>query len=330
MLRVVDDSRHVAALSVTNDEVHGALVNLRGGLRWQAQLPLPSHNGQAVLEAIYGVIDQLVAAANTPLLGIGLNTPGLIDTSTGVVLRAVSFSWEDLPLKRLLQDRYRLPVYISNDSHSLALAEYMFGHAHDTPNLVVIKAGNGIGAGIVLNGHLFAGDGYGAGEIGHFMVEEHGTLCKCGNQGCLETVASTAVIAQRARVLAQADSTSALHHLAADPAAFTMDAIAGAARDGDAAMSEVITFVGRYLAIAVASLVSVLNVRRIVITGRVAPLGTLLRNAVAKELAVRALPTLVRDTVVEVTAMAPEAPLLGAATPLLTYELGLARLRRRA
>ena len=367
MLSVVDDSRHVVAVSVSNDEIHGALVNLRGSLRHELRLPLPSREGESalkhqpelapeatessesssrkaeslpsvaaaadyasgVLATIYRVIDELTRSAERPLLGIGINTPGLIDTTSGTVLRTVNFGWEDLPLGGLLHQRYRLPVSVANDSQTLALARYMFGQAPNTPNLVLIKVGRGIGAGIVLGGHLFSGDGYGAGEIGHMVVVENGVLCKCGNRGCLETVASSAVIVAQARALAAADPTSALHSRASSAEALTIAELAAAAEAGDEALGAIIAEAGRYLAIAVANIVSVLNIRQIVITGRVAPLGDLLGDAIRSELARRALPALVRGTRVEVASVGPDAPLIGAIAPLLTAELGLVRLQRR-
>lgn len=328
LLSVVDDARRVLAISVTNEAVAGALVNLRGAVHQELYRPLPGREGDTVLATIYAVADELLRLADRPLLGIGINTPGLIDTTTGTVLRAVNFGWEELPLSALLHQRTGLPVYVANDSHSLALAEYMFGDAPGSPNLVVIKVGQGIGAGIVLGGHLFSGDGYGAGEIGHLVVNPEGSPCKCGNRGCLETVASSAVILARARAHA-ADPASILGRGAASPATLTMEDVARAVAEGDQAAQAIVAEAGHYLGIAVASLVSVLNVRRILITGRIAPLGTTLRDAVRAELGRRVLPALTHETSIEVRAMPPEAPLLGATAPLLTYELGLGRLQRR-
>lgn len=327
LLSVADDARLVAAISVSTDEVQGALVNLRGALRPPTAQRLPSRDGDRVLEAIGSVAARLIEAADRPLLGIGINTPGLIDTSSGTVLRAVSFGWEDLPLAARLQQRFRLPVYVANDSHSLALAEYMFGAAQGTQNLVVVKVGRGIGAGIVLDGQLFAGENYGAGEIGHLVVDAGGARCKCGNQGCLETVASSAAILARARALWPDSPT--LRGLAPQPETLSIADLAQAAEAGDKQVQAIVAEAGRFLGVALASLVSVLNVRRVVITGRVAPLGALLRNAARDELARRALPALVRRTELELLAMGPDAPLLGATAALLMAELGLARLQRR-
>jgi N-acetylglucosamine repressor len=319
LLSVVDEARQVVAISVTNTSVAGALVNLRGNLSAPVTMPLPTGDGAQALETIYTVADQLVAASGRPVLGIGINTPGLIDISNGTVVRGVSFGWEGLPLRALLQARYKLPAYVSNDSHSLALAEYMFGPAQGTPNLVVVKVGNGIGAGIILGGRLYTGEGYGAGEIGHMVVDEGGAPCKCGNSGCLETVAGAEALLSKARALGVGEQGGLA----------TLDQLAQAARDGDGAALAVIADAGRFLGVAVASLVSVLNVRRVLITGRVAALGELLRVQVQAELGRRALPALTRQTAVEVAALGPEAPIVGAAAPLLTHELGLERLTQR-
>ncbi|PDV98383.1 ROK family protein [Candidatus Chloroploca asiatica] len=321
LLSVVADARQVAAISVTNERVVGALVNLRGELRASVTLDVPLCDGDAILETIYAVADQLRRAAEYPLLGIGINTPGLIDVERGTVVRAVDFGWVDLPLRTLVQERCQLPVYLANDSHSLALAEYMFGQAQGTPDLIVVKVGNGIGAGIVLGDRLYTGEGNGAGEIGHLVVAEDGPLCKCGNRGCLETVASSAAILRQARELRLTQASA----LSAEP---TLEELAHLAQAGDPLARAVIAEAGRYLGIALASLVSVLNIRRVLITGQVAPLGELLRKAVVTNLARRCLPALARATVVEVVALGPDAPLLGAAAPLLTFELGIERLSR--
>ena len=100
-----------------------------------------------------------------------MGTPGVIDTRTGTIRWAVNLDWQDLPLGQLLSERTGLPVYVANDSQAAALAEYAFGdHGPRVANQVVIKVGKGVGAGIILGGRLYQGDGFGAGEIGHLGV----------------------------------------------------------------------------------------------------------------------------------------------------------------
>ena len=126
----------------------------------------------------------------SPLLGIGIGAPGIIDTSTGTVRWSVNLDWAELRLGPLLEQRYGVPVVVANDSHAAALAELTFFHRPRPNNLIVIKVGRGVGAGIILNGQLFQGDGYGAGEFGHVSMGSADAPCRCGRDGCLETMTS--------------------------------------------------------------------------------------------------------------------------------------------
>jgi len=181
----------------------------------------------------------------------------------------------------------------------------------------------------VLNGQLFSGDDHGAGEIGHVVVLEDGPLCKCGNHGCLEAVASVAWIVHRAQEIAAVATTSPLSQFATEGRTIDLDAVVQAFGAGDPAVRRLIEEVGRHLGTAVANLVGVLNVRRVVITGRVAPFGAALSEAIQQELRRRVLPALAEATNVEVLAQGPDAVLLGTSALVLTNELGLTRLVRR-
>jgi predicted NBD/HSP70 family sugar kinase len=245
------------------------------------------------------------------------------------VRRAVNFDWRNLPLRAMVQERHSLPVYIANDGHMLALAEYMFGQHQSASPLVTIKVGRGIGAGIILNGQLLSSEAFGAGEIGHVVVERDGPRCNCGNRGCLEALANVSAVVERAQALARQNPDSLLHQFAPTVEAISVDSIAQACQAGDQAARRLIVDTGRYLGAAVANLIAVLGARRIVVTGRIAPLGQVLREAIEAEARRLILPDLAEMTEIEVLAQGPDTVLLGAAALLLTNELGLARLVRR-
>ncbi|RPI55642.1 MAG: ROK family transcriptional regulator, partial [Chloroflexi bacterium] len=114
LLQVVDDARHLIGLDLGRGDFHGVLANLRGTIRHRIDLPLLERNGEAALALVYDLVDRLVAAANQPLLGIGLGAPGLVDSANGIVHRAVAVDWQDIPLRQLLQERYGLPVHMAN------------------------------------------------------------------------------------------------------------------------------------------------------------------------------------------------------------------------
>jgi N-acetylglucosamine repressor len=184
--------------------------------------------------------------------------------------------------------------------------------------MVVVKVGHGIGAGIVLNGHLFQGDGFGAGEIGHITVVEGGLQCRCGNFGCLETVAGTHAVIKRAQALTHNGST---------PRPESIEDIHRAFQAGDTAARQVVLEVGRYLGMAAANLVGTLNIRRIVFMTELAAFGTALLEVIWQEMRRRALPSLAHDTQVELIPLHPNAVILGASALLLTNELGLSLTR---
>lgn len=323
LLSVVDDSRHLIGIDLASGEFRGAVVNLRGEIRHRVNLPLRGQDGDVALALVYELIDDLVAATNSPLLGIGIGTPGLMDVMNGVVRRAVNLDWQDLPLRSLLQERYGLPVYVANDCQVAALAEYTFGEGKGVENLVVVKVEHGIGAGIVLNGRLFYGDTFGAGEIGHVAVVENGQQCRCGNFGCLETVASARAIIQRAQAIAQNDPRSLLHQFVASSEEITIDAVCQAFEAGDEVVREMILEVGRYLGIAAANLVGVLSTRRILIAGSVACFGRAWLDKIRQEMVKRSLAMVAGETEVGISSIGPDIVILGASALVLTYELGL-------
>lgn len=323
LLSVADDSRHLVGIDLASGEFRGAVVNLRGEIRHRVNLPLRGRDGDVALTLVYELIDDLVAATDRPLLGIGIGTPGLMDPINGMVRRAVNLDWQDLPLRSLLEEHYDLPVYVANDCQVAALAEYTFGEGKGAENLVVVKVEHGIGAGIVLHGRLFYGDAFGAGEIGHVTVVENGQRCRCGNFGCLETVASAKAIVQRAQLIAQNDPYSLLHQFAASPEEITIDGVCRAFEAGDAPVRQVILEAGRYLGIAVANLIGVLSVRRIIIAGSVTCFGRVLLDVIRQEVVRRSLAAVASEAEVEMSSMSPDIVILGASALVLTHKLGL-------
>ncbi|MEA3375295.1 MAG: ROK family transcriptional regulator [Chloroflexota bacterium] len=323
LLSVADDSRQLIGIDLASGEFRGAVVNLRGETRQRINRPLHGQEGSAALDLAYDLIDDLVAAADAPLLGIGIGTPGLMDTVNGVVRWAVNLGWRDLPLRKLLQERYALPVYVANDCHAAALAEHTFGDGRDVDNLVVIKVEHGIGSGILINGRLFYGDTFGAGEIGHVSVVENGERCRCGNVGCLETVASARALVERARSAASDGSGPGLSHFSSDPDQITMETLCELFQDGDAAVAEMVRDAGRHLGRAAASLVGVLSTRRILIAGSVTCFGDTLLDAVRDEMTRRSLDLVARETEIGLSTMGPDIVILGASALVLNYELGL-------
>lgn len=313
LLEVGEGARLLAGLDLGETAFRGAILNLRGEAVCAVQVPVGESDGERALERVYELVDRLLAAAERPVVGLGIGAPGLIDTTVGTVLRAVKIDWRDVPLGTLLRERYGLPVYVANDSQVAALAEHAFGPVR-AANLVAVKVGHGIGAGLILDGRLFQGDGFGAGEIGHTVVAPDGELCRCGSRGCLETVASTRA------VLSRIGAASA----SGEPV--SLEGAVAAFQRGDPLVRDAVLQAGTQLGLAVAALVGALNVRRIVLSGTMASFGETWLQAVDRAMRRSALSVLVDSTTVELGGI-DDIVVLGAAALLMRRELGLV-LRR--
>ncbi len=314
LLSVVNDAYHMIGVDLANDEFRGAVVNLRGEVLHALSLPLDGSGDLVSLDQVYELLDSLIACTDRPLLGIGIGTPGLLDTENSIVRHAVNLGWKDLPLGRLLQERYAVPVYIANDSQVSALAEHIFGAGRSESNLVVVRVGRGIGAGIILNGQLFQGDGFGAGEIGHIVLRPEGDRCRCGNRGCIETVGSTLAITRRLQA-ARAGETP------------NMEEIIDALEAGDPLVCLVVEEAGRAVGFGVACLVSSLNIRHVLLVGSGPRFGDIWLNAIRQELTRCCLPSLASETQVAFGEIGANAVILGACALLMTSEIGLSPAR---
>jgi predicted NBD/HSP70 family sugar kinase len=308
LLSVAPEARFLMGIDLGENVFRGAIVNLRGEIVRSAELPLDGRNGDQAVARVLQLIDALRNDDDRPLLGIGIAAPGLIDSRTGTVRWAVNLDWANLPLGPLVADRYGVPVVVMNDSQAAALAELAFHRRLRPANLLVIRVGRGIGAGVILDGDLYQGDGFGAGEIGHFVIDPAGEACRCGRQGCLETVASTRAVLQH------------LGELAGRPV--SIDEAVAAFNAGDGPTNAVVLDAGERLGQAVGALIGALNVRRIVLAGSMAAFGEPWLAVVREAAGTSALAALTEDTTLELGGI-EDIVVLGASALLMTPELGL-------
>ncbi len=279
----------VAGIDVGGTKVAALVVDEAGQIRGRAVRSMAgrSENGiEPVVRAVRAALD--AADASLPDLGaIGVGVPGKIDSAAGMVGLATNLGWQDLPLARLIQDEFGLPCGIANDV-GLA-ASGLAGHeiARGARSLAYVAVGTGIGAGLVLAGRLHQGDRGMAGEIGHVIVEPDGMVCRCGQRGCVETVAAGPFIARRAEsALAravEAGSPADTHLMLAAPA-ITSETVYEAAAGGDAIALAVTVAAGRTLARAIAALILTCDLELVLLGGGVAAAGATFLEPITAEL----------------------------------------------
>lgn len=319
MLRLRPDGRHAIGLDLGSSTFSGALVDLRGGVVTSAQVELEGRDGADAVEVVFGLIDRLIRRnGHNSVLGVGIGAPGLVDSRAGVVRWAVNLDWSELPLGSMVAERFGVPVVVANDSQAAAVAESTYGASPWPESLVVVRVGRGIGAGIILAGKLYQGDGSGAGEIGHTIFgrlssDDAAEECRCGRVGCLETVASMPSMVRAAcrRMPTIADEESLI-------AAF---------RAGAPVAREVVLRGAQMLGEGIAALIASLNVNHVLIIGRATELGEEYLDAVRRQAQSSALPLLAKQTNIELGETRGDDVVIGASAMLMTRELGLSLAR---
>jgi len=301
LLEVDKNAWRILCVDIAGRRFRGALVNLRGELMERGDVAAPEELGEEAVRQVYELIDGLAAVTPAPLLGIGVGTPGLIDPEKGVVRKAVNLGWQDVPLRALLEERYHKPIYLMNDSQAAALAEYAFGEPRDSPHLLLIKIGRGIGAGIIVNGELFHGDGFGAGEIGQVVARE------ADPPETLESLASAPALLRRARTVS-GDG-------------MPWERLVQRVRQGDPELRAVVSEAGASLGAALAHLVAAFNIHNIVISGRVSEFGDVFLAAAQHAAMRHVLPALIEDTRFSYSTLGSDIVLLGCSSSILKYEL---------
>jgi predicted NBD/HSP70 family sugar kinase len=310
------DSRYLIGVNLAQHRFIASIVNLGGEIKKTVEVPVRDGDGETAIELVYQILDQLLKEDYKPIVGIGVGTPGLIDTGAGTVVNAVNLEWQDLPLARLLEKRYHLPVRLLNDSQAAAIGEFVHGGHRSDGNLIVVNVSHGIGAGILINGRLFQGDGGGAGEIGHVLVEEDGLPCRCGRSGCLETLASGWAIMRAVRYLPELSDTASL------------DAIQTKFSGDDSSVKEIVLNAGRHLGRALAGLVGTLDIKTIILTGEVTRFGASWLAAVGEEMKASALMRMTQKTALEIGKLDYRACILGSSAYFLLDNYSLLFLQK--
>lgn len=211
--------------------------------------------------------------------GIGIGLPGLVDTPGGIVRFLPNIpGWRNVPLKKLLEKKLNIPVFLENDVNLIALGEWRYGAGRDAENMVCMTLGTGVGSGLILDGHLYRGAGFSAGELGHMPLNEHGPSCGCGGYGCLETYVGNK------RLVARAQEITGRKEVTLEE----MNALAG---QGNAKAlkfwEEAATHIGNNLV----GVVNLLNPQRIVIGGGVSNNHRFLFKTINAVIKKRAMPT---------------------------------------
>ncbi len=203
-------------------------------------------------------------------LGAGIGVPGIIDLEAGVVRKSANLpGWSNYPVRKEIEGRLGIRIFLENDAKVAALGEQWLGAGRGVDNLAMITLGTGIGGAIILGGKIFHGMNGMAGEFGHVTVEPGGVPCGCGNHGCAERYASATAIVRMAREAIATGQAPALEKAATADTEFSAKSIYDLAMQGEDSAQRIFQRFGRSLGMMLADLVNILNLEMYVIGGGV-------------------------------------------------------------
>lgn len=307
LLRVADRGAVALAADLGSHHLRTGAVGLTGDAFDLAEraFDLTAGPGPA-LDALVGqltVLAERQRAAGRTVRGVGVGFPGPVDADGARIIAPSRMpGWHLFPLRDRLADRLGLPVVLDNDANMMALGEHRAAHPARR-HLVVVKAGRGIGSGVISDGRLHRGARGSAGDISHVRVDEAARLpCSCGNIGCLETVASGAAIAAALRRTGLAvDSTTDILRLVENGRPHATTLVRQAGRDIGAVLAVVVNF---------------FNPEAVVLGGalsRAQPLVAAVRGMLYE----RCLPMATSELTIDAAVCGPDAGLLGAGHAVL-------------
>lgn len=295
LLKFNPASHFVIGVELEGRNISVAVTDLKINIINKSTEEIKNTDESSVVDEIINLVRQTIEKSGAKfeeIVGMGVGATGLIDTERGIIRQAVNLNWKNVPLKNLIEDRFdEIPIYIDNIANVAALGEKWAGAGKEVKNLIYIRIGTGIGAGIVLNGTIYQGSNGNAGEIGHMTVEPNGPRCKCGNRGCLEVLASGSAIAKRAITEILGGTDTLIKELTnGSIEQITAKIVAEAAKMGDKLSLEIWEEIGEYLGIAIANLINMYNPEIIIIGGGVAQAGGLLFVSIKRTVKKRVLP----------------------------------------
>jgi glucokinase len=269
------------------------------------------HQPENLTSEVANIVAALREAGGIKCVGVAI--PGLVNRETDRVLISTnlpSVARADFhsELTRLIGVRFEL----ENDANAAAYGEHKAGAGRDARDLFYIHIGDAVGGALIIDGKLWTGASGCAGEVGHTTINTEGIQCECGNIGCLETVASAPNIVRRARERLDRDSTSSLSRLAASEE-FTAADIAQEATNGDDFAIMMIERTGKFIGTAVAGIINLLSLERIVLGGAVMQAGDLILNPIIAEAHQRSFQPCFESTKIVAGELGADAVAIGAA-----------------
>ena len=317
------DAGHVLVADLGATSIDVAVTTLDGRILGHLDEPARIEAGpEACLGRVEELFERLLRETDGlrgHLWGIGIGVPGPVEFQSGrPISPPIMPGWDRYPIRERFTERYRAPVWVDNDVNVLALGEWRAGVAIGHDNVVVVKIGTGIGAGIISDGRLHRGAQGSAGDVGHIqVVDDPAVVCRCGNIGCLEALAGGAALGQAGEAAGRDGRSTRLRAALDQRGRVTAEDVARAAAFGDPVAVSMLQSAGHRVGSMLASVVNFFNPSLIVIGGGVANSPDQLLAAIRETIYRRSLPLATRDLLIQGSLLGGLAGVMGASAMVI-------------
>lgn len=272
MIKLNQEARFTIGAGMLADRTQIAILDLAGNIKAQIEFPTRATAGpEAVLQKFSQHVEELITKTKIPrdrIIGVGIGFEGLVDKSAGQLILSVRLGWSDVPVQKLVGDQLGLKTWVDTEAAMIALGEFRYGAGVKKNHIIYMDIDAGIGAVELFKGSVRHGSHSMAGELGHAPFVRNGKVCKCGKQGCLETVASGWAIVERARMIrGEGMNTSISDQVNSPIIAEAVEAVFDAARAGDVFAREILDEAIEYLGMAVATIIQYADPELVVLAG---------------------------------------------------------------
>ncbi|HEM2812515.1 TPA: ROK family glucokinase [Streptococcus suis] len=317
-------SKKIIGIDLGGTSVKLAILTTEGEIqeKWSIKTNILDDGSHIVPDIIESIQHRFETHGLTKddFLGVGMGSPGVVDSEAGTVIGAYNLNWKTLQLvKYQFESALGLPFFIDNDANVAALGEQWVGAGNNNPNVVFMTLGTGVGGGVIAAGNLIRGVKGAGGELGHITVDfDEPFACTCGKKGCLETVASaTGIVNLSRRYADQYAGDAKLKQMIDDGQDVTAKDVFDLAKEGDDLALIVYRHFSEYLGVACANIAAVLNPAYIVLGGGVSAAGEFLLDGVRKVFAENSFPQIKESTQIVLATRGNDAGVLGAASLVL-------------
>ncbi|MCL4909271.1 ROK family glucokinase [Streptococcus suis] len=317
-------SKKIIGIDLGGTSVKLAILTTEGEIqeKWSIKTNILDDGSHIVPDIIDSIKQRFETHGLTKddFLGIGMGSPGVVDSEAGTVIGAYNLNWKTLQLvKDQFESALGLPFFIDNDANVAALGEQWVGAGNNNPNVVFMTLGTGVGGGVIAAGNLIRGVKGAGGELGHITVDfDEPFACTCGKKGCLETVASaTGIVNLSRRYADQYAGDAKLKQMIDDGQDVTAKDVFDLAKEGDDLALIVYRHFSEYLGVACANIAAVLNPAYIILGGGVSAAREFLLDGVRKVFAENSFPQIKESTQIVLATRGNDAGVLGAASLVL-------------